>query len=205
MFKKNTLIKYLSIFTGMVILSFGLFNIHSRSVISEGGILGASLLFKQWFNISPSFTSLTLDSICFILGIIVLGKDFLKDSAFASISFSLCYRFFEKVTGPLLPVFNNLFITAIIGAIFVGVGVGLVVRNGCAAGGDDALALVLNKKFNTKVSTTYIVSDTIVLLLSLSYIPFKDIFFSLFSVWLSGFIIEIFHDRKITSKLKKKS
>lgn len=186
--------KYLQIILGMIILSFGLFNIHSFCDISEGGVLGLSLLFKQWFDISPSITSFITDSTCFIIGIIFLGKHFLFDSMFASLMFSLSYRFFEYVTGPLLPSFeNHLFLASIIGALFVGCGVGLVVRNNTAAGGDDAIALVLNKKLNIKVSTTYIILDTIILTLSLSYIPFNEIFYSLISVWLSGYIIELFH------------
>lgn len=189
--------KYLQIIIGMVILSFGLYNIHSRCDISEGGVLGLSLLFKQWFNISPSITSIVADSTCFVIGIIFLGKSFLFDSILASVSFSLFYRLFEYKIGPLLPSFNDkLLLAAVVGAMFVGVGVGLVVRNGTAAGGDDAIALVLNKKFNIKVSTTYIVLDTLILTLSLSYIPFKRIFYSLISVWLSGYIIELIHKKK---------
>ena len=38
---------------GSVILAFGLFNIHSQSQISEGGILGLTLLLYNWFSISP--------------------------------------------------------------------------------------------------------------------------------------------------------
>ena len=53
----------------------------------------------------------------------------------------------------------------------VGVGVGLVIRLDGAAGADDALALVLNKLFKVHVSTTYLVSDCTILILSLSYIP----------------------------------
>ena len=37
-------------------------------------------------------------------------------------------------------------VAAAVGGVFVGVGVGLVVRAGGAAGGDDALALVISKK-----------------------------------------------------------
>ena len=195
----KTIHKYLTIFLGMVILSIGLFNIHSRCNVTEGGVLGASLLFDEWFNVSPSITALIMDSTCFIIGIYAMGFSFLRDSIFASISFSLCYRFFENVTGSLIPVSNNLLLAAILGACFVGIGVGLAVRNGCAAGGDDAISLALNKLFKIKVSTTYLFLDTIVLILSLSYIPFNQIFYSLISVWLSGFIIERFHSGSISS------
>ena len=47
---------------GSVILAFGLFNIHSQSQISEGGILGLTLLLYNWFSISPSITSAILNN-----------------------------------------------------------------------------------------------------------------------------------------------
>ena len=49
----------------------------------------------------------------------------------------------------------------------------------------DALALVIAKVFRVNVSRAYLITDTIVLLLSLSYIPFENIACSLVTVMLS--------------------
>ena len=84
-------------------------------------------------------------------------------------------------------------LAAVAGGLFVGVGVGLVVRAGGAAGGDDALALVIAKIFGVQVSRAYLITDTIVLLLSLSYIPAASIACSLVTVTLSSFIIGKIH------------
>ena len=50
----------LHILVGTAILSFGLYNVHSQSAITEGGILGATLLIQHWFHISPAITELVL-------------------------------------------------------------------------------------------------------------------------------------------------
>ena len=78
---------------------------------------------------------------------------------------------------------------AFLGAIFVGVGVGLCVRAGGAPTGDDALAMSLSRLLKTKIQYVYLVSDLTVLLLSLSYIPWQRIGYSLLTVILSGQII----------------
>ena len=39
---------------GSAILAFGLYNIHSVSNVTEGGILGLTLLLEYWLGISPS-------------------------------------------------------------------------------------------------------------------------------------------------------
>ena len=81
-------------------------------------------------------------------------------------------------------------VAAIVGAVFVGIGAGIVVRQGGACAGDDALALVISKKLKIKISKAYLFTDITVLLLSLTYIPFRQIAYSLVTVLLSGWIIE---------------
>ena len=175
---------------GASILSFGLFNIHSQSRITEGGVLGMTLLLKHWFGISPSVSGIILDSSCYIIGWRILGSSFLKNAAFASVGFSLSYRVWENI-GYIIPdLSHHQLIAAVLGALFVGVGVGIVVKEGGASGGDDALALVISKLAKCRISKAYLATDLTVLCLSLSYIPFGKIFYSLITVTISSLIID---------------
>lgn len=81
---------------GSAILAFGLYNIHSLSGVTEGGVLGMTLLLHYWFDISPAISGLLINSACFILGWKLLGKEFLGYSFFAGGGFSLSYAIFEK-------------------------------------------------------------------------------------------------------------
>ena len=80
-------------------------------------------------------------------------------------------------------------LAAVIGGCLIGLGVGLVVRTGSAAGGDDAIALVLSKVTGWDISRAYLFTDFLVLGLSISYIPLISIACSLVTVTLSSFII----------------
>ena len=42
--------------SGSFILAFGLYNIHSQSGVTEGGVLGLILLLDHWFGLSPSIS-----------------------------------------------------------------------------------------------------------------------------------------------------
>jgi len=186
--KQNT-----ALFLGAMILAFGLFNVHNQSKITEGGVLGMTLLLQHWFGISPAVSEIVLDIICYGLGIRYLGKSFLPCAVLATGSYSLCYAIFEKI-GYLLPDLSGMpILAALIGALFVGIGVGMVVRVGGAACGDDALALVLSKTLHIDISKAYLFTDMTVLLLSLSYIPLGNIACSLITVTLSSYIIGKFH------------
>ncbi len=186
---KSTRSLLLHILLGTAILSFGLYNVHSQSNITEGGILGATLLLQHWFHISPAVTELVLDVICYGLGLRFFGKRFLKYSLLATCSYSAFYALYEQFP-PLLPdLTNHPLVAAVVGAIFVGVGVGIVVRVGVAACGDDALALVISKATRRPITFSYLITDLTVLILSLTYLPIKQIAVSLVTVMLSSFII----------------
>ncbi len=185
------------ILLGAFILAFGMYNIHSRTVITEGGIWGIELLIDHWFGISPAFTAPFLDGACYLMGVVFLGKEFILKSVVGTLSYSFFYAIFELFP-PMLPDLNSVpLAAAIVGAIFVGVGAGLVVRQGGACAGDDALALSLSNKLHCKISTAYLSTDITVLLLTLTYIPFSEIFYSLITVLLSGWIIERVQNFKI--------
>lgn len=189
-FTQKNIRHVLLLLLGAAILAFGLFNIHSRCDVTEGGILGMTLLLHHWFGITPGISGIVMDLMCYLLGIRFLGKAFFKNAILASCGFSFFYNLFER-TGPLLPNFSNQpWIAAILGGLFVGVGVGIVVREGGASGGDDALALVISKIAHCKLSRAYLATDLTVLALSLSYIPVQKIFFSLITVTISSLVID---------------
>ena len=83
-------------------LAFGLYNVHSVSGVTEGGILGMSLLLQHWLDISPSISGFVMNSICYAMGWKVLGKMFIFYSVLSTIGFSVSYRIFEQFE-PLWP------------------------------------------------------------------------------------------------------
>ena len=76
---------------GSVILAFGLYHVHSFSGVTEGGVLGMTLLLDHWLHLSPAVTGFILNAVCFLFGWRVLGRDFVVYSAVASLSFSAAY------------------------------------------------------------------------------------------------------------------
>lgn len=85
---------------------------------------------------------------------------------------------------------------AVLGGMFVGIGVGLIVRQGGSSGGDDALALTISHTLRWRLSRAYLFTDLTVLILSLSYIPLRRIVFSLITVTISSCLIDLVKDYK---------
>lgn len=174
---------------GSAFSAFGLYHVHAQSGVTEGGVLGLILLLEYWFAISPAVSGVFLNVVCYLLGIRLLGKKFLVYSAISVAGFSVTYKICEQFE-PLWPgLYDMPLIAAVLGAVFIGVGVGVCVRIGGAPGGDDALAMSISHITKLKIQWVYLIMDLIVLGLSLSYIPWRRIGYSLLTVILSGQIV----------------
>lgn len=181
---------------GSAVLAFGLYHIHSFSGVTEGGVLGMTLLLQHWFSISPAVSGLIMNILCYLLGWKLLGKEFIGYSVIAGGGFSLFYAIIEHFP-PLFPgLSEHPLVASIAGALFVGIGVGLSVRAGGAPGGDDALAMSLSHVTKINLRWIYLFTDFVVLLLSISYIPLTRIWYSLLTVLLSGQLIGIMQYRR---------
>lgn len=189
-----TLKKVLLIILGAAVCSFGIHNIHQRTSITEGGVIGMMLLIDRWLGLPPAVITPVLDITCYVLAFRYLGGQFIKISVISTLSVSLFYDFWEMFP-PMLPDLSAYpLAAAVLGGIFVGVGVGLIVRQGGSSGGDDALALTISHVTHWRLSRAYLFTDLVVLVLSLSYIPLQRIFFSLITVTLSSFLIDRVQD-----------
>ena len=187
--KNITLKKCAITLLGSFILAFGLYHVHSISGVTEGGVLGATLLLEHWTGISPALTGGVMNVLCYVLGWKLLGKEFIAYSALATVGFSGMYKICEQFPHLWPGLADMPLVAALVGALFVGVGAGLCVRVGGAPSGDDALAMSISHATGWKIQWVYLLSDLIVLVMSLSYIPVRRIGYSLFTVLLSGQLI----------------
>lgn len=178
------------IVAGTIVLAFGMYNFNLQDDITEGGTLGIILLIKNIYNISPSITNIIVDFTIFIIGSKFFGKKFLLYSMFASLSFSGFYYIFEKIGFLVRNLQGHMIIASILAGIFVGTGVGLVVRGGGASGGDDVFALLGRRFFNIKIRYIYLISDMTILLISLTYLSLRQVLFSIISVIISGNLVD---------------
>lgn len=188
---RNLFMKVVFILIGTGIATFGIYNIHQQTNITEGGVLGSILLLHHWLGMNPSVITPVLDIICYAMAYKCLGKTFIKWSLFSTMCLAGFFKLWEQFP-PVIPDLSAYpFTAAILGGIFVGAGVGIIIRNGGSSGGDDALALTISRISKWRLSQSYLVTDITVLLLSLSYIPVTRIAYSLVTVTVSSVLIDL--------------
>lgn len=193
--------KLIFIILGTAIGSFGLYNIHQQTNITEGGVLGLILLLNHWTGVSPSILSPLLDILAYALAFKFLGKDFLKVSIVATLGMAGFFKLWEQFP-PILPNLSDYpLIAAIAGGMFIGIGSGLIVRQGGSGAGDDALAMTISKITHCRISRAYLATDITVLALSLTYISIQRIGFSLVTVMISSLLIDFIQNFGYKEKL----
>lgn len=188
--------KVLQVMLGATILAFGTYNFNYQNNITEGGIIGLLLFFKNMFDISPSITSIVLDFSLFFLGSKFFGKSFLLLSFLSTTCFAITYGILESIGFIVPSLSDTMIIASICAGLCVGLGVGLVMRAGGASGGDDVIALVVARFTPLKVNWVYLMTDFAVLMLSLMYLDFSQISYSLIAVTISGKVISMIYYTK---------
>ena len=102
MFRNIRISSCLTALLGSAILAFGLYHVHSFAGVTEGGVLGLTLLLQHWFSISPALSGALLNIACYLLGWKLLGREFLVYSAVSAGGFSAVYWICEQFP-PLWP------------------------------------------------------------------------------------------------------
>ena len=125
-------------------------------------------------------------------------------SFLGSISFGVFYSFMENYSPFTVDLSNNLFIAAVVGGALAGIGLGFILRFGGATGGDDILTIVLSKRTRFTIGQIFFVFDAIVLALSLYYLNWTEIAFTILSIAVQAKTLDLIYYPK-TEKQQKSS
>lgn len=196
----NRLGETLMILVGSFILASTLFHFHFQNNLAEGGFLGIALYVKNAVNISPSITTLVLDLPIILIAGYFLGKKIIANTLIGAISFSIFYAFIEKTSTITLRFEEHLWIPAIVGGLFAGLGLGIILKFGGATGGDDLLTIIMSKKSRISIGKVYFIFDAFILLLSLNYLSWNEVGYTILSVAVCAKVTEIVYESNLYNK-----
>lgn len=118
-FKEGITVKrLLVILFGAMICSFGVHNIHQRTNITEGGVIGLMLFVEHWLKISPAYITPVLDIACYLLAVKFLGGIFIKISVISTLFVSGFYKVWELFPPMLSDLSDYPLVAAILGGVF---------------------------------------------------------------------------------------
>lgn len=137
-----TLVSYIGIGIGTLILAIGLQYFLAPNTIAPGGVTGFAIVIETLINVPIYLTNLAINIPLFIIGAKYLGKSRAARTAFATLMLTI----FLKVL-PEVILTHDLLLSAIFGGVMCGIGLGIVFKFDGTTGGSDLAAAVLNKNF----------------------------------------------------------
>jgi len=160
--KKNLIKRYFWLIVGCFIATFG-FNVFILQYdLVCTGITGLSVVLQNY--IEPSKLILVLNIFLIILSYFTLGKEKTKNSIIGSLLFPV----FVSLTEKLVPFFNleglELTVIAIIGAVLLGFGYGMIFKNGFTAGGTDIVNQIVAKYTKISIGNAMLIVDGLIVL-----------------------------------------
>ena len=158
------------------------------SNILSGGVAGIAVALEPVFHIEPRLVINGLTIGLYILGAVLLGKQF----ALKTFVSTIVYPLFITVLGIWFAdvrITSNPLLASIYGGIFVGAGIGLVYRVGGSTGGMDIPPLIINKYTHIPLSSLVMMIDGLTVLLGAIVYGIEASMIGLVSVWVCGQVI----------------
>lgn len=145
---KNSIIRYLILIVGAAIAAFALEEFLVPCKILDGGIVGISIIISTLTSLPLSILTLCLNIPFVIIGSKNLGHHFWLRTAVSMASFSIFLEFFARWR---YNATSDELLATVFGGIILGLGVGLIIRNGGCLDGTETVAIMLSQKMSFSV------------------------------------------------------
>ena len=135
------------IIAGILICGFALKGFLVPNNFFDGGVTGISLLIHELYKIPIAYVIIPANIPFIIMGVYQVNGRFAWKTLAAIIGVGICLQFI-----PYPEITNDKLLVSIFGGVFMGTGVGLAIRGGCALDGIEVLALFTLKRSSFTVS-----------------------------------------------------
>lgn len=139
---KGYVLRYFMIVLGSIIYTVGLDVFLVPNNIIDGGVVGISLMASSITGLSFSFFVVVVNLPFLYLGYKLIGKRFTIATLFVVVCISVISLFMHNIA----PLTIDPFLASIFGGIILGIGVGLIIRNGGSLDGTEIVAIIMDKK-----------------------------------------------------------
>jgi uncharacterized membrane-anchored protein YitT (DUF2179 family) len=163
---KKPLIKYaladiMYVVAGILFCGFALKGFLVPNHFFDGGVTGISLLLHEVYHWNIGLVIVAANVPLIVMGAFQIGKHFSLRTLAAVIGLALCLHFI-----PYPQVTDDKLLVSIFGGVFMGLGVGLSMRGGCALDGVEVLALYTGKRISFTISEIILGINIVIFLIA---------------------------------------
>jgi uncharacterized membrane-anchored protein YitT (DUF2179 family) len=175
--------------TGVLFCGFALNNFLVPNNFFDGGVTGISLLIHETYKVSIAYVIILVNIPFIIIGAFQINKLFALKTFAAVIGLGLCLVYL-----PAHEITHDKLLISIFGGVFMGIGVGLAIRGGCALDGIEVLALYTGKRISFTISEIILGINIVIFLIAGIQLGLPTALYSILTYYAasrtSNFVIE---------------
>lgn len=150
-----------TVIIGILFCGFALKGFLVPNSFFDGGVTGISLLIHELYHVNIALVIVVVNIPFIIMGMFQVNKSFALKTFACVIALGICLHYVEY---PVIT--SDKLLVSIFGGVFMGLGVGLSIRGGCALDGIEILALYTLKRSSFTISEIILGINIIIFLIA---------------------------------------
>ena len=176
------------IIIGAILTALSLEVILIPNGLIDGGITGVSMMLSDAYGFSLSVLLFFFNIPFILIGLKHLGKRFAFLATLGIISLTISTAIFEH-SSPFVE--GNFIFLILIGGLLLGMGIGIVIRNGGALDGTDVFALLISNKTSFSVGESILGINFFIFLFALFLFGWKGAFISIITYFIATTVVDL--------------
>lgn len=156
----------------------------------DGGMNGVSIILNTVFGGSLGIIIFIVNLPFLILGYKQLGKKFILKAFYGMILFSVLLEIFHSYT----PLIDDTLLATVYGGILLGVGCGLIIKEGGCLDGTEIVAILINRKKSISVGQVVFCFNVVIYFTAIFVLGAERALYSLLTYFVSYKVIDMVSD-----------
>lgn len=175
---------------GAVMSAIALELILIPNLMIDGGMNGISIILNTLFGGSLGAIIFIVNLPFLILGYKQLGKKFVLKAGYGMILFSILLEVFHSYT----PLIDDILLATVYGGILLGVGCGLIIKEGGCLDGTEIVAILINRKKSVSVGQVVLCFNVVIYGVAIFVFGVERALYSLLTYFVTYKVIDMVSD-----------
>jgi uncharacterized membrane-anchored protein YitT (DUF2179 family) len=184
---RESISSMLMLTVGAVLAAFSLEEFLIPNNIFDGGVTGVGMILSHYLPLNLGLIVAAIDIPFLLFGLKRMGHKFLFSAGYAIVLFSLALALFKDMRQAT----DDTFLAVIYGGVFLGIGVGLVLRGGGCLDGTEIVAIIVNKKTQLSVGKVVFMINIVIYTIAGFKFGMDKGMYSLVTYFITSKIIDI--------------
>lgn len=201
---RNILKNLVLIFIGSVLIAISINSFTVPNGLGEGGVTGLTIILYYLARIPTAISIFVLNLIVLAIGYRYLDRETIVYTLIANFFITVALHF----TAGLAFIPETTLLAPIGAGIFMGIGIGIVMRGGGTSAGSDIIAQIMHKYLGVNIASSLLAIDMLVVLASVYFIGVENAFLTLVNLYIQSrmldYVLEGLNQKKALFIISKK-